>query len=221
MKYCLFCFILLIAFSNNYASGIVDQVQIGEQIWMTRNLDVEVYRNGDTIPQITDPEEWINADEGAWCYYENEEEHGKNFGKLYNWYAVNDPRGLAPEGWRVASDDDWKELEIFLGLSEDDVDDWAYRGLNEGGKLKDTKSAYWNLPNIGATNEYNFDALPAGYRSDQTGEFKSLYNGCAWWTSSSYTFTGVIGRGLHMNEAGISRFNFGKYAGFSVRCIKD
>jgi uncharacterized protein (TIGR02145 family) len=98
-----------------------ESVKIGDQEWMTINLDVDRFRNGDLIPHVESDEEWEKAGENeqaAWCYYDNDPENGKKYGKLYNWFVVNDPRGLAPEGWHVPSKEEWDILEAFLGGEE-------------------------------------------------------------------------------------------------------
>ena len=95
----------------------MNEIKIDRQIWMCSNLDVDHYRNGDPIPQVRGKKKWENLKTGAWCYYDNDPENGGKFGKLYNWYAVNDPRGLAPEGWRVPSEE---ELDEFLDAAETD-----------------------------------------------------------------------------------------------------
>ena len=92
-----------------------NSVRIGDQTWMTENLDITTYRNGDTIPQVQDPKTWSELKTGAWCYYENKTEFGKHYGKLYNWYAVIDPRGLAPQGWHIPSDEEWTKMTTLLG----------------------------------------------------------------------------------------------------------
>ncbi|MBK9465523.1 MAG: fibrobacter succinogenes major paralogous domain-containing protein [Chitinophagaceae bacterium] len=88
-------------------------IVIGTQQWMNNNLDVAFYRNGDPIPQVTDPTAWAGLTTGAWCYYNNDSTLGNKYGKLYNWYAVNDPRGLAPQGWHIPSDAEWTALEAL------------------------------------------------------------------------------------------------------------
>jgi uncharacterized protein (TIGR02145 family) len=94
----------------------IKEVKIGDQIWMTENLNVDHYRNGDPIPEVKDPVEWAKLKTGAWCYYDNEPENGKKYGKLYNWYAVNDPRGLEPEGWHVPTNTEFDKLrEVVNG----------------------------------------------------------------------------------------------------------
>jgi uncharacterized protein (TIGR02145 family) len=124
-------------------------IKIREQVWMVKNLDVVNFRNGDIIPNITTPEEWKEYDEqekAAWCYYDNNKSLGRKNGKLYNWYAVNDPRGLAPEGWRIPKDDDWYRLIDALG------------GLKVAGK-KLKFNDLWIADKSG-TNESGFSAIP-------------------------------------------------------------
>ena len=92
-----------------------NEIKIGDQTWTSKNLDVETYRNGDAIPQVEVQEEWANLTTGAWCYYENESDNGTTYGKLYNWFAVNDPRGLAPKGYHIPTDAEWTILTDKLG----------------------------------------------------------------------------------------------------------
>ncbi len=123
-------------------------VTIGTQIWSTKNLDVARYRNGDPIPQVTNPTQWASTRTGAWCWYNNDSAtYASTYGRLYNWYALNDPRGLAPQGWHVPTDEEWTILTDYLG------------GLSlSGGKMKSTTG--WNAPNTGATNSSGFTGLP-------------------------------------------------------------
>ena len=93
----------------------VTVIKIGTQTWTSKNLDVSTYRNGDNIPEVQDFKEWKNLTTGAWCYYENKTANGAKYGKLYNWYAVSDPRGLAPTGYHIPSDDEWRILTNYLG----------------------------------------------------------------------------------------------------------
>ena len=106
----LFCFNLL--------QAQIKEVKIGQQVWTTENLNVDKFRNGEIIPEAKSEEEWIEAGDNkkpAWCYYNNDPSNGTKYGKLYNWYAVNDPRGLAPEGWHIPSDKEWDVLTNYLG----------------------------------------------------------------------------------------------------------
>jgi uncharacterized protein (TIGR02145 family) len=144
----------LILFSSS--EKITDQdkrifkiVKIGNQRWMAENLNVSTYRNGDSIPQVKNGAEWEKLKTGAWCYYENKTENGSKYGKLYNWYAVNDARGLAPLGFHIPSDEEWEQLIKNLGSKE------------AGAKIKAKKG--WKS-NEEATNETGFSGLPGGYR---------------------------------------------------------
>jgi uncharacterized protein (TIGR02145 family) len=138
-------------------------IKIGRQIWMAENLKVSEFRNGDLIPEAKTDEAWEQAGiecKPAWCYYNNNQVNRGKYGKLYNWHAVNDPRGLAPEGWYIPSDDDWNELEMALGMSQGDADMEGERGTNEGSKLKASEG--WEEG--GGINSSGFSALPGGYR---------------------------------------------------------
>lgn len=196
-------------------------VIIGNDEWMAKNLRVTTYSNGDDISLIgNDPEgdaAWKAATYGAYSVYDTTgtgyQSFVKNeFGYLYNWYAVNDGRGLCPSGWHVPSGDDisseWKTLIDFLG------------GLGvAGGKMKETGTTHWFSPNSGATNESGFTGLPGGLRSP-FGTFSNLGNGGYWWSSTEsgenawYRFLGYSG-------ANVVRFNVDKRLGYSVRCMRD
>ena len=142
--------------------------KIGDQIWATKNLDVATYRNGDAIPQVQDIAAWANLNTGAWCYYENT----TTYGKLYNWYAVNDPRGLAPIGFHIPSEAEWTRLIEYLG------GDYI-----AGGKMKESGTSHWISPNTDATNSSGFTGLPGGYRNNN-GTFGGIGAYGYWWSSS-------------------------------------
>jgi len=128
---------------NSSKDEIKASVKIGNQVWMSTNLNVDIYRNGDIIPQVTDPTAWAELTTGAWCYYNNDSLKGAIYGKLYNWYAVNDPRGLAPKGWHIPTDEEW--ITLVNSLGGDTV---------AGGKMKST-GTWWS-----ASESYNADSLP-------------------------------------------------------------
>jgi uncharacterized protein (TIGR02145 family) len=187
-------------------------IPIGTQIWTNRNLDVETYRDGTPIPQVTDPTEWANLTTGAWCYYENNTANGVVYGKLYNWYAVNDSRGLAPLGYHVPSDEDWTTLTTYLGT-------------NPGGKMKSTGTlqegtGLWQSPNGGATNESGFTGIPGGDRYFN-GTFVNIGGYGSWWSSSEGDTTNAWFRTLNYLNGNAFRGNYNKKYGFSVRLIKD
>jgi uncharacterized protein (TIGR02145 family) len=184
-------------------------VTIGQQIWMNKNLDVAYYRNGDPIPQVTDPTVWAGLTTGAWCYYNNDPLLGAIYGKLYNWYAVNDPRGLAPEGWHVPSDAEWTVLTNYLG------------GYSiAGGKMKETGYTHWYSPNTGATNESGFTGLPGGFRSNN-GSYWGLRGNGYWWSSTEDYATDAWYRHLGFFSTDLDSPINTKVYGFSVRCVKD
>ena len=193
---------------NNYPSVI-----IGQQEWMKKNLDVCKYRNGDIIPQVQDPTQWENLTTGAWCYYQNNTANGTVYGKLYNYYAVVDPRGLAPQGWHVPSDAEWNILFTTIGGSS-----------IAGGKLKEVGTNHWNSPNTGATNESGFTALPGGIRNSSfssltNGYFSGINTQAFWWSNPSNP-QGSFGCSYNESGAGGSDQIFYN-SGLSVRCVKD
>jgi uncharacterized protein (TIGR02145 family) len=155
-------------------------ISIGEQEWTASNLNVEHYRNGDIIPQVKDKNEWTKLKTGAWCYYDNKPNNGTIYGKLYNWYAVTDSRGLAPKGWHIPTETEWDKLGDYYGSGK------------AGGKLKST--TLWEVDDNpyekGGTNETGFTALPGGYRSDydgklsEAGKFGSIGKSSKFWTST-------------------------------------
>jgi uncharacterized protein (TIGR02145 family) len=195
-------------------------VTIGTQVWMAENLKVTHYRNGDTIPNVIDNSAWYSLNTGAYCEYENNIGNATTYGRLYNWYAANDTRNIAPAGWHVPSDDEWKQMEMFLGMSQAQADSISFRGNNEGGKLKETGTAHWRNTNVGATNESGFTALPGGYRSSG-GDFHMLNDYALFWTKTIYSTYFAWSRGLYYSYATVIRGNSNNQYGFSVRCVKD
>lgn len=197
--------------TNNTATDIDGNVYrtvtIGNQIWMAENLRVTRFRNGDTIPHIADAVAWSRAPAAAYCYYNNDTGKLNSYGLLYNWHVINDSRNIAPEGWHLP---DEQELATLI----------AYAGGDTiaAGKLKDT--THWLLPNAGATNEYHFSALPAGYRL-HTGSFHTLGSNGYWWLrTGSYEMYAWSPR-MFMGFADVRRdHRFQNYA-MAVRCIKD
>jgi len=184
-------------------------VTIGSQTWLTSNLKVTKYRNGDPIPNITDGSEWGNLTDGAYCDYENKSSNSDIYGRLYNWYAVDDNRNLAPEGCHVASKTEWEEMINFLG-GEDIA----------GGKLKQTGTSLWQSPNKGATNESGFTALPGGGRGFEN-VFSNQGIDCSWWTSSENQATTAYGKYVVFSTTSSFGYSSGKENGSYVRCIKD
>jgi uncharacterized protein (TIGR02145 family) len=187
-------------------------VKIGNQEWMTKNLDVDCYANGDTIPQVQNPKEWEQLKTGAWCYYNNDPENGKLFGKLYNWYAVNDPRGLVPNGWKIPSDRDWRILIDCLG------------GIYLAGTKMKSNSG-WKI-NDNGTNESGFSGLPGGWR-DFEGLFaedigsEDIGSYGYWWSSTEINKSIVWSRLLSYDDGLLRWSESCKQDGLSVRCLRD
>jgi len=198
--------------------NVYNTIQIGNQIWMAENLKVTHYRNGEAIQNITDFTQWEFLTTGAYCIYDNIESNAATYGRLYNWYAVDDARGLAPEGWHVPSDEEWKEFEMHLGMSQTDADNNGYlRGTNEGTVLKSCSG--W-IPNSGnGTNDIGFNALPAGYQT-MTGSW-NMNRWADFWTSTAADNTWCWKRELIYADPTVGRTRGVRYAGNSVRCIKD
>lgn len=180
---------------------------------MAENLDVSTFRNGDPIPEAKTDAEWGaagDAQKPAWCYHDNDPANGKTYGKLYNWYAVSDSRGLAPRGWHVPADEEWNTLINHLG-GEDEA----------GGKLKETGTAHWQSPNTGASNSSGFTALPGGGRL-----FGSIFfspdDFAGFWSATEFNSNLAYHWNLNYDHSIVYRGNSPKgLSGFSVRCVKD
>ncbi len=186
-------------------------VFIGGRQWMAQNLNVDKYRNGDPIPHVQNASQWIKLTTGAYCYYENNTANGIVYGKLYNFYAVKDPRGLAPVGWHIPTEVERNALINSFGGQ-----------LKAGGALKGVGTTYWNSPNTGATNESGFNALPGGTRTSYNGNFQEIKRTAYFWTSTSKYSTAASTIALEASSTGSSLGNLGNNLnGMSVRCIKD
>ena len=192
---------------TNATSVIYTSVLIGTQQWMQQNLEVVTYRDGTVIPQVTDATAWAGLTTGAWCYYGNDPSSG--YGKLYNWYAVNDPRGLAPQGWHIPTDAEWTTLSTLLGGTS-----------VAGGKMKTTGITRWNSPNTSATNESGFAGLPGGYRNG-SGTFYSVGAFGYWWSATEDNSASAWGRKLVYNGGSLYRYDYYEAYGLSVRCLRD
>lgn len=176
-----------------------NEVTIGKQVWMTTNLDVNEFRNGDPIPEAKTAEEWRIAakrKKPVWCYYDNDPVKGEKYGKLYNWYAVNDSRGLAPEGWHIPSDGEWSELSPYLG------------GEYAAGEVNYRQTV----------DDVGFSDLPSGRRLFD-GTFEGIGEYGIWWSKTDGIFSTVWIR--DMTNGILYRYTNSKENGFSVRCVRD
>jgi uncharacterized protein (TIGR02145 family) len=200
---------------QNYAQTVTDidgnvynTVTIGTQRWMKENLKVTHYRNGDIIPNVTDGTNWIGLTTGAYCYYVNDSSYfAPIFGALYNWYAVNDNRNIAPEGWHVPDTNEWRTLISFLN--------------NNGGHMKDTSTINWESPNLCADNSSGFSSLAGGFRYYSAGIFGALHEFAVFWSTNPDTgaFAWHCFNGYLQCNAPIVHTQM--IMGLSVRCIKD
>lgn len=203
-------------------------VAIGDQCWFAENLRTTHYANGDSIPSGLSVSDWVNSYLGATSIYaegndaiietsnSNVEENLNNFGRLYNWYAANDNRGLCPTGWHVPTDSDWMVLEIELGMAQEQLDTWGARGTDEGRQMKEIPSA---TPNWNGENSSGFTALPGGWRSNN-GNYQFGLSRTYWWANSSDGPSLAWARKLD-NDDRVHRRTFQLNFGFSVRCLRD
>ncbi len=185
-------------------------IVIGTQEWMAENLKTTIYRNGNSIPNLTDNALWQGLSTGAWAFYNNDSQFDCPYGKLYNWYAVSDSRNLCPAGWHVPTDEEWTTLTTLLGGQS-----------IAGGKMKSAGTQYWLSPNNAATNESGFSGLPASTRASN-GTFDDVSNGGSiFWSSSEANTATAWSRLLSYTSTGATRSNYINRNGFSVRCLKD
>ena len=179
-------------------------IKIGKQVWATKNLDVITYRNGDPIPHVQDNSEWAKLTTGAWCFYENKTENGIIYGKLYNWYAVKDRRGLAPAGYHIPSEEEWQILINFLG-DESSQKMKSTIGWNNGGNGRNTSG---------------FTGLPGGLRY-YDGSFGTVGDKGYWWSSTDYNTSDARDCLLYYFGDYASTNYYDKKVGFSIRCIRN
>jgi uncharacterized protein (TIGR02145 family) len=191
----------------------LNEVRIGNQIWAAQNLNTAQFSNGEFINEAKTDAEWKKAGDQkqpAWCYYNNDPANGEIYGKLYNWYALADLRGLCPTGWHVPSDAEWTVLTDYLGGPS-----------VAGGKMKSTGTKYWQSTNSEATNESGFMGLPGGYRYNYIGSFSNVGYYGDWWSSTESSTTDAWNRNLYYGFGNAYRNTTNKQNGFSVRCLRD
>ncbi|MFT3679582.1 MAG: fibrobacter succinogenes major paralogous domain-containing protein [Ferruginibacter sp.] len=220
-----------VVINNNYTA--LPNITICKQVWTQRNLDVVTYRNGDTIPEVTDSATWVNLTTGAWCYYNNDPSMNAVYGKLYNRYALEDVRGLAPAGWHIAAANEWDSLNVCLEPDPGCLVDESYCATVSA-YLKEADTVHWMSPNRGGstvsnpeiivTNSSGFTALPGGCRMD--GAFIDIRRLGYWWTSTKvdeeypvYKYSYV--RQLHHAQGQLQKRWYYQNNGFSVRCVRD
>lgn len=189
--------------------NVYQTIKIGNQWWMAENLKAIRYRNGEALPNVTGNSNWDNLSTGAYCNYDNNITYVETYGRLYNGYAVNDSRNIAPVGWHIPSDAEWQILVDFLGGTS-----------VAGGKLKEADTTHWNSPNTDATNESGFSALPGGWRV-HSGGFTNIGLVASFWSSKEDNSNSLWSLHLYNFQSDVGHMDFIKRNGFSVRCIKD
>jgi uncharacterized protein (TIGR02145 family) len=189
--------------------NIYETVIIGTQWWMAENLKVTKYRNGEDIPKVTDGPTWAGLSTGAYCEYGNDTGNVATYGRLYNWFAIDDSRKIAPTGWHVPTESEIQALYNYLGGK-----------LVAGGKLKEIGTTHWVSPNDGATNETGFTGLPGGAR-DSDGSFIYLYNYGDFWSATEYDVPRAWLLSLWTGYEGLYDYGYSKLTGCAVRCVKD
>ena len=243
LKTVLSLFIVMLFAQVNYGQTVT----IGTQVWTSKNLNVSTYRNGDVIPEVQDKQAWAKLTTGAWCYYNNDASNGTKYGKLYNWYAVNDPRGLAPNGYHIPTDAEWTQLSDYLGGESKAGTKMKSTSGWESYTTGDSKTcpncASWNeeyrkkvpchtckdkrsvsAPTVthsgNGSNSSGFSGLPGGHRYFK-GAFFNIGTSGFWWSSTeNFTYFAWY-RYLEYYNGFVSRKDDGKGNGFSVRCLRD
>ena len=203
-------------------------IKIGNQWWMAENLRVRHFQDGAEISHITDNSEWKECGSSyfggraACCAFSNEENNVATYGLLYNWYAMGGE--IAPDGWRVPTDEDWKILEQQLGMSSSQADEKGCRASGVGGQMKDRGTSHWASPNEGASNTSGFAALPGGLRYSE-GSFSESGHYAYFWTSNfDLVLWGDIPcwhRYLRYDESTVCRSTTYVKSGLSIRLVKE
>ncbi|UCH14415.1 MAG: PKD domain-containing protein, partial [Bacteroidales bacterium] len=217
---------------TDYDGNEYNTIQIGVQTWMAEDLATTHYSDGSALVDGTGAGD-ITGDFTTKFYfnYNDNQSNVATYGRLYTWAAVmngasssnSNPsgvQGVCPAGWHVPGDDEWKQLEMHLGMTQGQADGTDWRGTNEGGKLKESGTTHWSTPNEGATNESGFTALPGGFRG-KDGTFGALGDGATYWLSTQYNSSWAWYRTLWYGNQDVHRNYHEKESGRSVRCVKN
>jgi uncharacterized protein (TIGR02145 family) len=194
----------------DYDGNVYDTVVIGTQVWLKQNLRTTHFNDGTYIPVVTDSTEWTNIESGARCYYDNDStSYDTLYGALYNGYVVMQDVNICPVGWHISTNEEWEEVESFLG------------GVDiAGGKMKEIGTAHWTPPNNGATNSSGFNGLPGGMR-DLLNNYVCLGENGLWWTATSYNESAKWTTYLYYLSEAVDHNPAPKNYGLSIRCVKD
>jgi len=212
-------------FTDSRDGKSYETVQVGTQCWMAENLNIGTMINSTSGGTNSDGEQTDNITIEKYCY-NNSTSGCDTYGGLYQWnemmqYVTTEGvQGVCPDGWHLPTDDEWKTMEMALGMSQSEADNLGWRGTDEGGKMKETGTTHWNSLNTGATNTSGFTALPGGYCSS-SGSFGNLGGNGYWWSSSEHSGLDAWYQGLHYNYGQVYRNSNSKVYGFSVRCLQN
>lgn len=214
--------ITIIGFTDSRDDEEYRVVKIGNQIWMAENLNTTEYQNGDLIMDGSSVGDYsAETQPKYWFAYDDNLSNVEKYGRLYTWYAATDSRKVCPDGWHIPSDTEWNILHVNLGINPEDTDLICDENNTISGKLKETGTLNWIAPNTGATDEYEFTALPAGYRRRFNKDFDYKGEYACFWTSTEWDYEKAWYRHLYYDKENICRtFNLKNY-GFSIRCVKD
>jgi uncharacterized protein (TIGR02145 family) len=193
---------------------------IGNQEWMQENLKTTHYKNGVAIPTGLSDAQWQATTSGAYAIYNDSAINNTVYGKLYNWYAVADPNGLCPTGWHEPEDWEWNVLIKTIDPSADTTCSGCSQSQTAGGAMKEIGLSHWLGPNAGATNSSGFTGLPGGVRASN-GPYSAIGVYGFWWSATQGSTASAYCRSLMYGPSSVTRSNFSKNNGYSVRCVKD
>lgn len=219
---------------TDYDGNIYKTIEIANQNWMAENLKVSHYADGTPVPFVSDDVAWsmMGETDRAYCWYNNLSEYGDTCGALYSWTgAMNGAlafsestgavQGVCPDGWHLPGDEEWKVLEMYLGMSQEAADKYDWRGTDEGAQLKERGFSNWEIPNVGADNTSGFTALPGGFRSNTGAFFGYGWYATFWSASDKIDSDSFWYRVLNYEKQGVYRYYSDGNQGLSVRCVED
>ncbi|HPW65579.1 MAG TPA: FISUMP domain-containing protein [Salinivirgaceae bacterium] len=218
-------------FTDPRDNTVYKWVKIGNQVWMSENLRYLPSVVGPTVGSNSEPYYYVYGYAGSSVAEAKATENYVTYGVLYNWTAAmngaasstvnpSGVRGICPAGWHLPSDAEWQQLEMHLGMTEEQTYFMGWRGTDEGGKLKEAGTAHWTYPNEGATNESGFSALPGGYRNYDGGVY-DVGSGGVWWSATEYDGTNAWYRYIYYGYSLVYRIYYYNELGYSVRCLRD
>jgi uncharacterized protein (TIGR02145 family) len=220
---------------SDYDGNVYQTVQIGEQLWMKENLKSTHYADGTALINGRGAGD-ISGDYSTKYYfsYNDNEDYVDEYGRLYTWAAtvngasgsepdLQNVQGVCPDGWHVPGDDEWRDLEVYLGITEREADQTYWRGTTEGLVLKEPGTSHWSNARgdlISGTNESGFSALAGGSRL-YNKSFSKIGQRANFWSATESIGIYAWQRRLYYNYAQIHRYDDYKSRGYSVRCLKD